>query len=177
MFTVHNIHTYCSIVKKLGGLFKQAALQFAPRAENKRFPTFFAAAFTTSCAATAPFTGMGGISGTSLFPAIPSFCRRVVSTRARSVLVVFEVLPDVFAALADALAAEAVPRAGFFHHVVQHARSSTSPSYEMPSPNRMSNSASRNGAATLFFTIFAFSASRRRIALFHRGDTADVYAH
>ena len=36
------------------------------------------------------------------------------------------------------------------------ARSSRSPSREMPSPYRMSNSASRNGGATLFFTIFAF---------------------
>ena len=36
------------------------------------------------------------------------------------------------------------------------ARSTSSPSLEMPSPYMISNSASRKGGATLFFTILAF---------------------
>ena len=59
------------------------------------------------------------------------------------------------AALGDLRAFEVEPRALLIdRRSVQSPRSSSEPSREMPSLYMMSNSASRNGGATLFFTIF-----------------------
>jgi hypothetical protein len=44
----------------------------------------------------------------------------------------------------------------------------------MPSSNMMSNSACRNGGATLFFTAFTLRVPDHHLALFHRRDATHV---
>ena len=68
------------------------------------------------------------------------------------VFIVFQKLAGVFAALADPFTFVAVPGAGFLEQSGIGGDIQQIASREIPSPYMMSNSASRNGAATLFFT-------------------------
>ena len=71
------------------------------------------------------------------------------------VRMVLEILLGVFASLANAVLLVRIPGAAFVHEALSLARSRRSPSREMPTPYIMSNSAWRNGGATLFFTTLA----------------------
>ena len=103
-------------------------------------------------------------------------------TRSSIVLVIaglsFRNCFDVLAALAEPLAAVGEPRAALLDDLAcSTARSSRSPSREMPSPYMTSNSASRNGGATLFFTTLTrVRPPTTDVAVLDRADAADVDA-
>ena len=67
-------------------------------------------------------------------------------------IVFLQMLLDVLTSLSQLLALVREPSSAFVDDAFFAARSMTSPIAEIPCPNIMSNSASLNGGATLFFT-------------------------
>jgi len=81
-------------------------------------------------------------------------CPHLLLDLAGQLLVLLQEGPGVVLALADPAALVAVPGADFSTMPWALPRSMISPSREIPAPYMISNSASRNGGATLFLTTF-----------------------